>query len=193
MRLWSWASGSATAVVPSHKAISEHSGPDIRCSSRNGSVVARMAAIVSLPTLGDRHALASGQAVELDDHRVLVFPVPRDRCVMVVALEAGECRAGDAEGRRQLACMGLRRLEPCQGGRGAEARDSTLRALVGDSGHERCLRAGDHQVGPGFVGAWKLWKEGHFVAMSPARPGDRVLPPAGPDDDDLHRRSPRYW
>ena len=47
IRLWSWASGKATAVVPSHRAISEHSGPDIRSSSTNGSVVALIAAIVS--------------------------------------------------------------------------------------------------------------------------------------------------
>ena len=52
MRLWSWASGRATAVVPSHRAISEHSGPLIRCSRTNGPVVARIAAIVSSSVSG---------------------------------------------------------------------------------------------------------------------------------------------
>ena len=71
IRLWSWAIGNAIAVVPSHSAISVHSGPCMRSSSRNGPVAAAAVdrSFGGRVAVGDDDALAAGQPVEFHHDR----------------------------------------------------------------------------------------------------------------------------
>ena len=134
----------------------------------------------------DRDPLARGEPVQLDDDGAAELVGPLDRGVMVARLEAGEAWSRDAERIGQLAGEPLGRLQPGQRRGRAEARDALLRAAVGDAGHERRLRPRDDEVGPLVVGVRDVGDQTHVVAVPPARPGDRVLPPARADDDDAH-------
>ena len=68
----------------------------------------------------------------------------------------------------------------------AEARDAPRRAAVGDPGDQRRLRPGDDEVGPVVVERRESATQANVVAVAPARPRDRLLPPARADDDDAH-------
>jgi hypothetical protein len=103
---------------------------------------------------------------------------------VITRVEAGEARSGDAERVRELAREPLGRLQPGERGGGAEARDAPHCAAVGNPRDERRLRPGDHEVR--IVVGREIGDQLDVVVVAPARPRDRVLPPARADHDDAH-------
>ncbi len=136
--------------------------------------------------VGHRDALTGSETVELDDDRPPEFAPPGDRGVVVV--ERGEPRSGDAERRGQLARVRLGRLELGEFGGRPEAWNPTTSALVGDTGGQRGLGAGKHQVGVVGRGGAEIRREPHVVAVMAASPGDGLLAPAPADHQNPHQR-----
>ena len=194
MRLWSWAMGSGRAIVPSHRAIRLHSGPLSRSSTTIGPRAARRATMASTVS-----ASVAGTTTPL--------PAARPSCLTTIGAPSSSppCRrlrrpttspGNRGDGRpsccRQLAGVGLRRLESGELGGRPEARDRPSAALVGDAGGQRCLGADDDQIrrGIGRSAARKIGGDRHLVAVTPAGPGDGRLAAAGADHEDLHASTP---
>ena len=141
--------------------------------------------------------LAARQPVELHDDRLCERVQPRHGCVRRAGLETGEPRSRDAELRRQLTGVALRRLQPGERRDGPEARHAAPGALVGDTRHQRRLRPGDHEIGLRLARRRQLAGNRHLVAVLRAGPGDGPLPPAVADHEHVHRartaRSTRFW
>ena len=191
IRLWSWASGSATACLPSHSASSEHSGPLSRSSSTNGpsAAVARIAAIVSSSVSGTVTPLPAASPSSFTTTGLPNWRYQAMAASRVELLEALVGRTRHAERRRQVAAVPLRRLDPGLLRRRAEAGDLAEVALVGDAVHQRRLRARDHQVDVVAGDVAELCRQCHRVVVPLARPGDRVLAAAAPDHEHAHQAS----
>ena len=139
--------------------------------------------------VGHDHALAGCEPVELDDDRSVELGPPRQCRVDVAFLEALVCRAGHTERGRQMSRVPLRRLDPRLFRRRAEARDLPERALVGDTGDECCLGAGDDQVDVVGGHETEVGGDRRRVTVLFAGPRDRVLAAPAADDEDAHQAS----
>ena len=158
--------------------------------ARTAPPAARMAASVSASSTGTVTPLPAASPSSLT---TTGRPRSRHHASGGVDVAAGE-RANAGPGMPsdvgQLAGAALRRLQPGEGGRRAEARHAPLGAAVGDAGDERGLGPGDHEVAASWSARSSTRRDQrHVVAVAPAGPGDRLLPPAAADDGDPHRPS----
>ena len=192
MRLWSWASGRARAVRPSHSASSEHSGPRHplleherrrrRRGSRPRSSASSSGTVTPLPAASPSSLTTTGR------------PSARHHAsaaVDVAGAEAGERRAGDAESTSPARGRSPS-TTPAAASAAVGPKHGTprRRAPVGGTGDERRLRAGDHEVERGRGRASSTSPTSvDVVAVAPARPGDRLLAPTAADDRDPHQAS----
>jgi hypothetical protein len=138
----------------------------------------------------DGDTLAGVEAVELDDDGPAQRLPPLEGGIDLAGVEAGVGRTGDAERRRQLTGVGLRRLEQGEVLARAEAGDAARRADVGGTGDEHGLGSRDHEVGREVVELVEVGDDGDVVAHPATGPGDGVLAAAGADDHHPHVATP---
>ena len=159
-RLWSRASGSATASRPSHSAMRLASRPCRRSSTTTQATASRR----SLQTgrrgqlldgafgLGRRiahdHALACRQAIRLDHDAVpAAGQLGREGDRRGRVIEGGRARHPDAGRARDVVTERLARLDPGRRLRRPEDGEACSAKRVGDAGRQRRLRPDDDQLG----------------------------------------------
>ena len=206
MRLKSWAGWRAYAVVPSHTANTETSGP-----SRNSSMTTR-SQVAAWARASARSEVTTTPLPAASASSLTTCGAPNSSRASAAS---SRCRARARAGRRDvgrghhLLGEGLRPLELGGGPGRAVAGDPLLAYGVGDAGDQRGLRPDDHQVGTDagserrHVGAVHRV---HVVQVAtspmPGLPGaactsltcgsrdqgegEGVLAAAGADDEDLH-------
>ncbi len=129
-RLWSWAAPNSSEVSPSHRANSEASSPAMNSSittARPGRAerppsMSSIAASASWRVVGDRHALAGGQAVGLD--HVGRLEAIEGGLGLVRPLEHAIAGGGQIVAGAEVLGEGLGGFQPRRGRRVSEAGDS---------------------------------------------------------------------
>ena len=180
-----------------------HDDGDVAEAALDQHLVQRRAGLALVR--GDHDALAGREPVRLDDGRVAGDRGHARLDVLDERVRGG----GDAGRGHDLLGVGLRALEPRGGGDGAEAADAGGEQGVGEPVDERRLRPDDDEVdlrragrGGERVGIVRGRVERPRVAAdsrvagraqdlgrlrrAQQRPDERVLAPAGPDDEDPH-------
>ena len=187
IRLWSWAIGNATAVVPSQSTIRVHSGPCMRSSSRNDPVAAADSIARSVA------ASPSGTATPLPPANPSSFtttgtPSSRHHATAAARLgEPGEAGAGDAEFGGERPGIGLRRFELGELSGRPEARQPAPGTFVGDARRQRGLGAGDDEIDVGRAGLAEIGGHDHVVTVAATRPGDGRFAAPATDDEHPHQ------
>ena len=137
------------------------------------------------------HALAGLEPVELDDDRPAERPPPRQRGVDVAGRRtwrrpARGCRATSPARGPTPSTPRAGRGRPTGRSRGCPARRSASATPATSAASGPGITRSGVVVGE----VVDVPEQRHVVAVAAAGPGDRLLPPAGADDGDLHRSPP---